>query len=90
MTPAIATYSQLRLAYEDAIQLIRRRRPELQRATLDAELHQLASVTVHGLQHWADRAAACAQAGEPLPWEVGGRVGVGRSILSPVPRSPGG
>lgn len=71
MTPAIATYSQLRLAYEEAIQLIRSRRPELQRATLDAELHQLARVTVHDLQHWAERAAACARAGRPLPWESG-------------------
>lgn len=73
MTPAIATYSQLRLVYEEAIQLIRSRRPELPRATVDAELHQLASVTVHSLQHWAEVAASCARAGQPMPWEAGGR-----------------
>lgn len=73
MTPAIATYSQLRLAYEEAIQVIRSRSPELQRATLDAELQQLASVTVHSLQHWAEVAASCARTSQPMPWEAGGR-----------------
>jgi len=71
MTPATATYSQLRLAYEEAIQEIRCRRPDLQRATLDAELHQLASVTAHGLQHWVELSTSCARGQRPMPWESG-------------------
>lgn len=74
MTPANAAVNVLRAAYDSAMQEIRLRRPDLSPAVLDAELAALASTHAPSLMGWVACALACAQAGQPMPWEKGGRL----------------
>lgn len=73
MTPVNAAVDVLRAAYDSAMQEIRRRRPDLSSAELAAELAALTSTHAPSLMAWVACALACAQAGQPMPWEKGGR-----------------